>query len=227
MSWTALVPLKAAAARKSRLSDCLSGEARLRLSESLFRHLLSVLVDCPDVGRVAVLSQARPDGWVGLWITDCGEGLNAEVGAAARALGDTDLLVIHADLPAVLTQDIAALIAAAADGIAIAPDRHGAGTNAIALSDASGFPFAFGPGSFERHSARAKGSARIVDRPGLALDIDTPADIAAALGLSGLEQGVVATLMDCRREAETADATSFTNSAQTSWLREALNHDVY
>jgi 2-phospho-L-lactate guanylyltransferase len=196
MSWTALVPLKAAAARKSRLSDSLSSEARLGLSETLLQHLLDVLAGCPDVGRIAVLSEIRPSTWSGEWLRDRGGGLNAELGAAARELGGERLLIIHADLPAVSPDDIAALIFAATGGVAIAPDRHGAGTNAIALSQASGFSFAFGPGSFNRHREHAARRARIVKRPGLALDIDTPADLAAALALRGLDRRVVLALTE-------------------------------
>jgi 2-phospho-L-lactate guanylyltransferase len=200
MNWTALVPLKAAAARKSRLSDSLSGEARFCLSETLFHHLLEVLARSPDVGRVVVLSEARPKGWAGLWLRDHGGGLNNEVDAAARELGGQNLLVIHADLPAVSPDDIAALISAAGDGVALAPDRHGAGTNAIALACVSGFRFAFGPGSFMRHRERAA-SARIVNRPGLALDIDTPADLAAAQALVGLDRRVVLALSEGEKQS--------------------------
>ena len=186
MSWTALVPLKAAAARKTRLAASLSSEARLDLSEILFRHLIEVLARRPEIGRVVLLSEDRPVDWAGLWISDQGRGLNAEIEAAARALGGKRLLVIHADLPA---------ISAAGETVAIAPDRHGAGTNAIALTDASGFPFAFGPESFKRHREAAP-KARIVERPGLGLDIDTPADLAAAMALEGLDQQVVSALKE-------------------------------
>ena len=195
MSWTALVPLKAAAARKTRLAASLSSEARLDLSEILFRHLIEVLARRPEIGRVVLLSEDRPVDWAGLWISDQGRGLNAEIEAAARALGGKRLLVIHADLPAVSADDIAALISAAGETVAIAPDRHGAGTNAIALTDASGFPFAFGPESFKRHREAAP-KARIVERPGLGLDIDTPADLAAAMALEGLDQQVVSALKE-------------------------------
>ena len=211
MSWTVLVPLKAAAARKSRLSDSLSREARVGLSETLFRHLLNVLARCPDVGRVAVLSHTRPDGWPGLWIADQGRGLNPEVRSAARAVGEKDLLVIHADLPAVSAGDIAALICAAEDGVSIAPDRHGAGTNAIALADASGFPFAFGPDSFKRHGELAGGRVQIVLRPGLALDIDTPSDVTAALSLGDLDPDVAAALTQAAEPPTPAGAGALSN----------------
>ena len=119
-------------------------------------------------------------GWSGGFFTDVGRGLTAERGAAAMVLGAKPLLAIHADLPLVGSTDIAELLAEASKaGCAIAPDRLGTGTNAIALRDPTGFAFAFGPGSFALHQAAAGGSARIVRRPGLALDIDTPDDLEA------------------------------------------------
>jgi 2-phospho-L-lactate guanylyltransferase len=187
MSWTALVPMKRAAGRKSRLAASLSSEARLRLADAMLRHALEVLGQSQQISRIAVLSEARPQGWAGTWLADGGRGLNPELDAAARELGPKKLLVILPDLPAVSAEDIAALIAAAAGGVAIAPDRHGGGTNAMALADASNFPFAFGQGSFARHRALAGPTARIVERPGLGLDIDTPDDLAFALAL-GLER---------------------------------------
>ncbi len=64
--------------------------------------------------------------------------------------------------------------------MAIAPDRAGAGTNALALRPTSAIPFRFGPGSHEAHrrAAEAAGLEVVtVERPGLAFDLDTPADL--------------------------------------------------
>jgi 2-phospho-L-lactate guanylyltransferase len=88
-------------------------------------------------------------------------------------------LVIHADLPLLSVDDIAALLTGDGASSAIAPDRHGSGTNALALVEPRGFDFAFGPNSFTRHCVAARG-ARIVTRLGLGLDIDTAADLDAA-----------------------------------------------
>lgn len=93
------------------------------------------------------------------------------------------MLVIHGDLPFVSVEDIAVILAEAGGGCAIAPDRQGSGTNAIALSDPTGFGFAFGPDSFARHLTAAKGQARVVARPGLGFDIDTPDDLDAAIAI--------------------------------------------
>ena len=179
--WTAIIPFKPAGARKTRLAGRLTAAQRDGLSEAMFNHVARTLAATPELGRVVLLSSIRPPGWAGEWLPDAGRGLNAELHHAAQALGAANLLIIHADLPFLTPADVSALIAAAADGCAIAPDRHGTGTNALALRDAAGFTFAFGAGSLQRHGAMAKARARILARPGLSLDIDTQADLDLAI----------------------------------------------
>ena len=182
MIWTALVPLKQADARKSRLAGRLSPEARKRLSMLLFDHLVDVLRSVPSIGPILPLAGQAPEGWSGAWIQDEGRGLNAELEAARATLGAGPLLVIHADLPLIEPADVAALLASAgASGCAIAPDRHGEGTNAVALRDGRAFAFAFGPGSLVRHCAPLNDPSALVERTGLALDCDTPEDLDSAI----------------------------------------------
>ncbi len=91
------------------------------------------------------------------------------------------IAVFHADLPRLGAEDVAALLAAGErGGCAIAPDRHGTGTNALAIGDGRAFSFAFGADSFARHRAQAGERFEIVTRPGLALDVDTPDDLRIA-----------------------------------------------
>ena len=156
-------------------------EERQGLSQELFEHVVSVLQQAPTLGEVALLSDMRPDKWEGPFILDEGRGLNAELNALVELQRPTRLLVIHADLPLVSIDDIAALISGDGAACAIAPDRHGSGTNALALVEPLGFDFAFGPDSFMRHCAAAKGKARVVTRLGLELDIDTADDLDAAI----------------------------------------------
>lgn len=180
MIWSALVPLKPPGARKGRLAERLSAQERERLSHHLFERTVATLAAVPAIGPIHLLSADRPDGWAAGWFRDAGRGLNPELEAARAALGAEPLVVIHADLPLVAPADIAALLARAeVQGMAIAPDRHGEGTNAVALARAPGFRFAFGPGSYARHRAQAGAGAR-VDRAGLALDCDTPDDLDRA-----------------------------------------------
>jgi 2-phospho-L-lactate guanylyltransferase len=179
MIWTALVPLKPPVDRKTRLSGRLSSANRADLADAMFEHVAQTLRRSDLVGRIILMSGASPPGWTGDWRHDAGRGLNAELMAARAALGSAPLLVIHADLPLVDSADITALLAAAVGGCALAPDRHGTGTNALAIRDGRAFEYRFGPNSRALHVAQGEG--RVVERPGLALDVDTPDDLDAAI----------------------------------------------
>ena len=183
MTWTALIPLKGSGERKTRLAGRLDETQRRALSHELFSHAASVLNSSAEVSEVMVLSDVRPENWDGPLILDEGRGLNSELRSFVRTLGPRRLLVIHADLPLLSTEDIAILLAKAERGCAIAPDRHGSGTNAIALCNAVGFGFSFGQDSFARHREAVQGHLHVVSRPGFGLDIDTPGDLDAAIAL--------------------------------------------
>ncbi len=174
MKWTALVPLKAAGARKTRLSPALSATERDRLAEAMFGHVAAALKHCTTIVRTVVLAEAPPPAWDGDWVRDGGGGLNAELAAAARLLAGP-VLAIHADLPELAKEDVRALLAAAGDGGAIAPDRWGHGTNALALPRGSS-AFHFGPESFVRHRAMLP-EGTIVRRRGLERGVDLPEDL--------------------------------------------------
>jgi 2-phospho-L-lactate guanylyltransferase len=178
MNFTAVLLYKGAGEHKTRLSGRLDAVARERLSARLFAHVAGVLFDSPGLADVALLSDVCPAGWRGRFLRDAGRGMNAELAAVGAVLGGP-MLVVHADLPFVEVGDIAAMIEA---GDAVAPDRHGSGTNALALVSPRGFGFAFGAGSFAKHRIAAPG-ARIVERVGLRFDIDTVEDLDAAVGL--------------------------------------------
>ena len=63
----------------------------------------------------------------------------------------------------------------------VVPDRHGIGTNALLLHPPDAMEPSFGEGSHARHlgNARAAGiHAETVQLPSLALDLDTPDDLA-------------------------------------------------
>ena len=183
MTWLAIIPLKGLGQRKTRLASRLDEDERRRLSDALFNHVADVLAACPDISEVALLSHAQPEAWTGRFFPDGGSGLNAELDQVSTALAPRPLLVIHADLPLIRPDDVAALLDATTSGVAIAADRRDSGTNALALRDPAGFRFAFGIDSLARHREAANGLARVVTRPGLSLDIDTPEDLDAAIAL--------------------------------------------
>ena len=187
--WHAIVPFRARA--KTRLAERLDATARAALAEAMAEYVLETPGRCPLIGSITMLAPARPafapDG-IGLFV-DGARGLNAELAAAFVEARRT--LVVHADLPLLSADDIAALIDAASEaGAAIAPDHARTGTNALALTDATALQPAFGPSSFALHRTLLPHAA-VVERPGLALDIDTPADHDHAIA-AGMLMPVIA-----------------------------------
>ncbi|MDE2563092.1 MAG: 2-phospho-L-lactate guanylyltransferase [Sphingomonadales bacterium] len=181
MDWTALVPIKQGGAGKSRLAGLLDGAARDRLAARMAEHVLAVLAASPRVRETVILSPERPEGWDGGWSADRGRGLNAELGAWRTGFGDGPLLVIHADLPLLAPSEVAALLdRAETAGAALATDRAGSGTNALALADGRALDFRFGPDSRRLHAGQGAGMA-VVSGMGLAADLDTAEDFAFAL----------------------------------------------
>lgn len=180
--WHAIVPLKSPAQRKTRLG--LADDDRIPLTERMAAHVLQTVRDTPGIVEIGLLSPECRSGTV--WLPDQGRGLNAELGAARRQWLHHPVLIIHADLPHLCTHDVSRLMDAATDSaVAIAPDRHGTGTNALAFPPGIEMELAFGPGSFKAHRAAAA-CARIVQTPGLSHDLDTPDDMTA---WSALQQG--------------------------------------
>jgi 2-phospho-L-lactate guanylyltransferase len=124
-------------------------------------------------------------------IVQRGMGLNRGLDQArAEAVGDgiETLCVLHGDLPNLSVAEIHALLAAmpSPTGVAIAPDRAGSGTNGLAMRPPGAIGFAFGVGSFAAHRSAAEAAGlpfAVVERPGLAFDLDTPADLARWLEL--------------------------------------------
>jgi 2-phospho-L-lactate guanylyltransferase len=94
-------------------------------------------------------------------------------------------VVVSADLPALTPVDLAMLADVPPGTIAIAPDRHGTGTNALSIPSTAiaTFRFQFGVGSHVAHRAEARRLGYTVDTmlsDGLEKDIDELADLADA-----------------------------------------------
>lgn len=173
---------------KSRLAEALDRAARIELNYNMFRHSLRVGSEVFQADRIVVVSrspalldEARALGAQAL--AEAGTDLNAALEQAARhaiGRGAESLLSLSSDLPMLTADDIQALIEAPA-AIAIATDRLRLGTNGLRMRPAGAIAFHYGEGSLAAHlaAARAAGlAAAVVERPGLANDIDTPADLA-------------------------------------------------
>ncbi|MCB2080163.1 MAG: 2-phospho-L-lactate guanylyltransferase [Novosphingobium sp.] len=192
MTCWVVIPVKALPGGKSRLSDALDSDARETLVRAMARHVVDAAMQATNIDKVCIVGPSRlglPDS-IPL-LSDPGDGLNGAVQSAldeASSGGANRLVIIPADLPQVTANDLQLLAAAPADEIAIAPDRHGTGTNALSLPlpQAKGFSFAFGPDSFARHHDEAERlglEIETIHSLGLARDIDEPPDLPDAIAL--------------------------------------------
>lgn len=207
-----LVPLKDLVQAKTRLAGLLRPSERRSLAQAMLQDVLQVLTSHPQLGRITLVSDdpsspllAQHFGLAHIRESELGcRGLNAVVAAAsARLLADSTepLLVMHADLPLLGARDISAVLAAREDirGLVLGCDRAGSGTNLLAFDRHSLPRFCFGTDSCAAHlaAARADGIAtRVVRRPGIALDVDEPGDLARLLiALEAGREGPTAELL--------------------------------
>ena len=179
-----MIPVKDLPRAKARLASALDERGRRELATALFRDVLGAALDCPGLDSVVVVtrdpealqisSDAGAEG-----MDDPGD-LNESLDAVAQTLaqrGVDRLLVVHADLPLASTVDIETVAHASAE-VALVASGDG-GTNALACP-AGAFGFQYGPGSAQQHREAAWDAdleTELLDLPGRALDIDTPADL--------------------------------------------------
>tara|TARA_R110001606_G_scaffold210074_1_gene357593 strand:+ start:644 stop:1216 length:573 start_codon:yes stop_codon:yes gene_type:complete len=173
--WRVLVPIKQGNDGKSRLGSMMGGDARSDLAERMAGHVLGVLQTCFVPSQITILSPRRPDGWKGGWSRDCARGLNQELTAWREDQERAAILIIHADLPLLTGEDVQTIVDAAGGGAAIATDRAGQGTNALAIADGREFTFRFGADSCALHCEQYP-QMPVLRRVGLMADLDTPDD---------------------------------------------------
>jgi 2-phospho-L-lactate guanylyltransferase len=184
MSVWAVVPIKALAHAKRRLTPALDAAGRQRLTRTMVRDVLEALRATRGLSGIAVVTSERslvPPGM--RRIEDCGEGLNAALRRAAALLeaeGATAVLTLAADVPLTTRDEIEAVLAAGRrTPVVVVPDRQQRGTNALLLAPPTLLAPAFGEASLARHVelAEAQGiEPAILRLSGLGLDVD---DVAA------------------------------------------------
>jgi 2-phospho-L-lactate/phosphoenolpyruvate guanylyltransferase len=170
------------------------GKTRLHASSRLRREfslamLGDVLSAARAVGDVQVVTGDADGAAVAneadaAVLDDPGRGQGAAVQAALRCLGryldPGAILIVNADVPCVVPDDLRALLAATpAGGIALVEARDGT-TNALSVSAPEAFAPLYGPGSAARFRAHAEslgvGSVSVAV-PNLADDVDTLEDL--------------------------------------------------
>ncbi|TLS39793.1 2-phospho-L-lactate guanylyltransferase [Streptomyces montanus] len=194
MQWTLVIPLKALARAKSRLSDTADDGLRPGLALAFAQDTVAAALTCAAVRDVAVVTDdvlaGRELAALGARIVpdEPAGGLNAALTHAASVVRtrspESPLAALNADLPALRPLELTRVLdAAAAFPRAFLPDAAGTGTTLLAAAAGRELLPAFGTDSRIRH--RASGAVEItlgaVDS--VRQDVDTGDDLRAALTL--------------------------------------------
>jgi 2-phospho-L-lactate guanylyltransferase len=192
------VPIKSLGNAKQRLAAALERGSRLTLVQAMFSDVLGALRRTASVDAIVVVTDdvvaeslasgdriaVLPDG------REAGQSHATEIGISyARDHGFDRVLLVPGDTPLLDPVEVEELLARCArDSVAVAvvPDRHGTGTNALLISPPGTFSPSFGPDSLERHLSLAREEGlihRVEHVSSLELDVDTPADLAALWAL--------------------------------------------
>jgi 2-phospho-L-lactate guanylyltransferase len=193
----AVVPVKPLGRALGRLAGVLAPRERRELQDAMLADLLSACAGCRDLAGTLVVTAdptaaalARAHGAQVLPDHAPPQGMNPAVAigqARAAATGMHAVLVLTADLPLAAPADLSAIIDASPgeDGLVLVPSRDGTGTNALLISPPGGMPTRLGPDSRALHTAAAAAAGlrvRELERPRVALDVDTPGDLLLLAG---------------------------------------------
>lgn len=189
----AIIPVNTLDGAKSRLGETLDAEERRDLVEGLLARTVDAALAVLADGRLGDVVVISPDREVLARAAAAGartlrqqtSGLNAGLVEARDdvAAGGADaLLVLPIDLPFISADAVRAVIdavEASPAGVVLVTDRHGTGTNALALRPPDVIGFAFGPGSRDAHrvAAAAAGATYLELESPLTVDLDTPDDL--------------------------------------------------
>jgi 2-phospho-L-lactate/phosphoenolpyruvate guanylyltransferase len=190
MRATAVLPVKRFDAAKQRLAGGVDGERRAALAAAMLEDVLAAIGGARSVERTIVVSgEPRAQeiaAAVAEVLPDPGGG---HVGAALEGIARAEeegaecVVLLAGDCPLLEPRELDRLLTGTPSSyVGIVPDRHGTGTNALALAPPGAIRPAFGEGSCARHVAAAREAGvpfGVEELPSLALDLDTPADIVA------------------------------------------------
>ena len=192
LNCAAIIAVKRRSLGKSHLAGCLSAQERVELIRAMLERVLEAAQGAATIAETLVVSPERDTLAARIpLLIDGGAGLNEAFELARCALSERGvrrMLALPADLPGVRSEDLDALVRAAGDGVAVAADRRGSGTNALVCPVHVPLTFHFGPDSRRLHveEARKLGiEPVVVSRPGLDFDVDLPGDLVRLRHLHG------------------------------------------
>lgn len=188
-SWAVVIPAKRLALAKTRMrpvTDGLGPAGHDALVLALLADTVAAAIDCAAVDRVLVVTDDPAASGVvrelgALVVPDEPDrGLNPALEHGFTAAGGTAVAALSSDLPALRPHELeAALRAAAGTPRCFVADGHGTGTTLLTAL-ASPLDPRFGVASAAAH--RASGARALVGPwPGLVQDVDTAADLEAAI----------------------------------------------
>jgi 2-phospho-L-lactate guanylyltransferase len=185
----AILPVKARADAKQRLTGFLTAAQREVLARVMFEEMLEKLTAARGIDRVvvatsdeAVAAHARQSAVTVYEERDQRGHSHSADRAARRAMdeGARTVLLLPIDVPLATTAEIESLAEAARPGVIIVPSADGSGTNALVRTPPDVIESRFGKDSFRAHLEQA-GDALVMRPPGIVFDIDTPEDVAELL----------------------------------------------
>jgi len=189
---TAVLPVKRFGAAKQRLAAGIDRERREALVAAMLEDTLEAISAARSLAATILVSgEPRAEELAAAagveLLPDPGD--EGHVGATlagiarAEAGGAECVVLLPGDCPLLDPRELDSLLTGLPERyVAIVPDRHGTGTNALVLRPPGVIRPSFGEGSCERHvtAAREAGIPFAVEElPSLALDLDTPADLIA------------------------------------------------
>lgn len=196
----ALLPLKSFRSAKQRLAGVLTPLERQQLFRAMVDDVVATLTADPQIEQVWIVSDdpdaeqlAAQNGiqWVAESFFADAQGLNGVVQQATKWLteqGAQSLLIVHGDLPLLHTNDLAVMHRRQANlsvpSLVLATDRAGDSSNVLLLTPPTGFTFHYGVGSRHKHTVEAAEAGyccEVLQRPGLACDVDNLDDLLVLL----------------------------------------------
>ncbi len=193
-----VVPIKETGDAKGRLANVLGATRRQELALAMFEDVLATLARVRELTGIFVVTAdpaaaaIAPRHGAQVLREGAHEGHTGAVAAAARRLSREAMLTVPGDIPLVQEEDIRQLIDAHRDALRrdapafiIVPAHDERGSNAVLCSPANAVPLTFGTDSFLPHLAAARRCGiepKVLKLPRVALDIDTPEDLAHFLG---------------------------------------------
>jgi 2-phospho-L-lactate guanylyltransferase len=221
----AILPVKSFGAAKQRLAESLGAGSRQALAQAMFTDVLGALRRAEGLDEIAVITadrtaEAAARGQSVVVLADtvqAGQSQAAQIGILhALAHGFERVALVPGDTPLLQPADLAGLLARSGPGVSVVPDRHGTGTNALVLIPPDAIEPSFGPESCARHVALAEAAGvpvRVDEVPALALDVDTPDDLAALAAELDRHRGQAQSTRGALRQLDRAGAVPVRASA--------------